>query len=60
VTYTLSPDGKAITCHKCGMTSHNLNDVEKHYCSKCRVFHDDMKVLDAIADIVLAYRKPKS
>jgi len=42
------------------MTSHNLNDVEKHYCSKCRVFHDDMKVLDAIADIVLAYRKPKS
>jgi len=59
MSYTISPDGKAITCHKCGLTSHNLNDVANRYCDKCRVFHDDMKVLDVIADTVLAYR-PKT
>lgn len=31
--------GKEITCGKCGMTSYNINDVEKLYCGNCHKFH---------------------
>jgi hypothetical protein len=41
VTYTIAPDGLSITCHACGLTSHNLNDVEQRFCGACMVFHDD-------------------
>lgn len=35
-TYTISPDGSAITCHMCGLTSHNLNDVAERFCGYCK------------------------
>lgn len=41
-TFTISPDGKSITCKRCKLTSSNPNDVEKHYCVRCHVFHDDL------------------
>ena len=34
-------NGIAITCGRCGMTSHNPGDVENRYCGNCKVFHDD-------------------
>lgn len=38
-TFEISADGKAITCKKCGRTSHNENDVRHKYCGHCHVFH---------------------
>lgn len=40
-SYTISDDGKAITCGACGVTSHNPHDVAERYCGHCHVFHDD-------------------
>ena len=40
-TFSISADGKSITCQICGLTSHNLNDVREKYCGKCHVFHED-------------------
>lgn len=40
-SYTISADGKAITCAECGLTSHNPNDVATRYCGQCKAFHDD-------------------
>lgn len=37
--YSISSDGKMITCHTCGSTSHNRNDVANRYCGKCHKFH---------------------
>jgi hypothetical protein len=31
-----------IVCPKCGMVSHNPNDVENRYCGACHAFHDDL------------------
>lgn len=31
-----------IVCPKCGMVSHNPNDVENRYCGNCHAFHDDL------------------
>lgn len=39
--YTISQDGQSITCHVCGLTSYNLNDVKNRYCARCHVFHAD-------------------
>lgn len=36
--YTI--DGDSITCGRCGLTSHNRNDIEKRYCGNCHIFHD--------------------
>lgn len=41
-TYTLSPDGKTITCKRCGRTSHSPGDVEHRWCEYCKVAHDDL------------------
>jgi len=38
MTYTVAPDGKSITCHTCGLTSYNLNDVAQRYCGACKLF----------------------
>lgn len=38
--YTLSADGAAITCHRCGLTSHNPNDVANRFCGNCYIFHE--------------------
>ena len=45
-TFTISDDGKSITCKRCGMTSYHPKDVECHYCGKCNVFHDGILPLD--------------
>lgn len=37
--FTIAVDGKSITCHKCGRTSWNLNDVQQLYCGHCHTFH---------------------
>lgn len=36
-TYTLGES--SITCLRCGMTSHNPNDVRYRYCGNCNEFH---------------------
>ena len=41
-TFTISEDGKSITCLRCKLTSDNPYDVEEHYCGNCHVFHDDI------------------
>lgn len=41
-TFTISTDGKSITCLRCQRTSYNQNDVDNHYCGACHVFHDDI------------------
>lgn len=41
-TYTISADGKSITCKRCRRTSHHPSDVKRHYCGHCHVFHDDL------------------
>jgi hypothetical protein len=39
--YVISSDGTAITCPRCGRTSHNPNDVRERYCGFCHAFHED-------------------
>jgi hypothetical protein len=41
-TFTIAPDGKSITCLRCGRTSWHPKDVEQHYCASCHIFHDDV------------------
>lgn len=31
----------AIICGRCGMTSHNRQDMAARYCGNCHVFHED-------------------
>lgn len=38
--YTISQDGKSITCFRCGRTSHHPVDVNQKYCDYCHVFHE--------------------
>lgn len=38
--FTIAPDGKSITCHRCGLTSHHPKDVEHRYCGRCHIFHE--------------------
>jgi ribosomal protein L37E len=40
-TFTIADDGQSITCHACGRTSHNPNDVKERYCGHCNVFHEN-------------------
>jgi hypothetical protein len=47
---TLERTGRAITCHHCGMTSRNDNDVEQRYCASCHIFLED----DSHCDFCLA------
>jgi hypothetical protein len=37
VTPTVTPT--TILCHRCGMVSHNTNDVRERYCGACHAFH---------------------
>lgn len=39
VPYLEVENGKAIMCLKCGLVSHNPNDVERRYCGACKEFH---------------------
>jgi hypothetical protein len=51
--YTIAPDNRSITCRRCGLTSHNPNDVAQRYCGGCHVFHDN------ILTVWVIYRHPK-
>lgn len=31
-------DEPSFTCHKCGMVSHNPNDIKERYCGNCHEF----------------------
>jgi ribosomal protein S27AE len=42
MTYRIGEGGKSITCLRCGMTSHNANDIAQLYCGRCHRFHDDL------------------
>jgi hypothetical protein len=44
LTYLLNADG-SITCHVCGMTSHNPNDAQHLYCGHCHRFHKEARTL---------------
>ena len=46
-TFTISDDGKAITCHRCGATSRNANDVAFHYCGRSNHWHEGANLLNA-------------
>lgn len=39
MNHTISQDGQSITCHECGRTSHNPNDVRNRYCGNCHEFY---------------------
>jgi hypothetical protein len=34
----MSGNAPSITCPRCGLTSHNPNDVANRYCGNCHVF----------------------
>lgn len=42
LTFTIDDNGTSITCKRCERTSHSQGDVEQHYCSHCKMFHDDI------------------
>jgi len=42
VTYRIEQQGAAITCLRCGVTSHHPEDVKNRYCGRCHVFHEDI------------------
>jgi len=46
-SYTISADGKAITCHRCGLVSYHPMDIATKYCGNCHVFHDALASHDA-------------
>lgn len=35
---------KAIECLRCGMVSHNPNDIDQKYCGNCHKFHEDPQI----------------
>ena len=52
--YTISEDGKSITCHACNMTSYSPEDVKHKFCGNCRVFLEDLEArFDAHRERVL-------
>lgn len=49
ISYTVAADGKSITFQPCGVTSHNINDIENKYCARCHRF---MELVKAARDIL--------
>ena len=49
--YTIASDGCSITCHVCGFTSWNLNDVALKYCGRCKEFHDQLPSLPSLESL---------
>ncbi len=41
-TYTLTADGKSITCLRCKKTSKHPEHVKNHWCPWCHAAHDDL------------------
>lgn len=40
-TILATPNGPAILCHQCGISSSNLNDIKHRYCGNCHQFLDN-------------------
>lgn len=57
MTYTLRDDLTAITCHVCGRTSYNIQDVRERYCGFCHQFHDVSEEKKTRIDIVTGRTK---
>jgi hypothetical protein len=38
--YELADNDTVIRCFRCGMVSHNPNDVVNRYCGNCHTFHE--------------------
>jgi len=62
ITYTISADGTAITCRRCGLVSYHPMDIATRYCGNCHVFHDalqspDARSADALLNEVARLRK---
>lgn len=38
ISYEVAPDGKSITFHPCGTTSHHPQDIIHRYCARCHRF----------------------
>jgi len=61
MTYTISADGTAITCHRCGLVSYHPMDIATKYCGECRMFHvphigEDARSADSLLNEVAALR----
>lgn len=41
-SYTISLSGRTITCNRCGLSSHNKNDISNKYCNYCHIYHNDI------------------
>jgi transcription elongation factor Elf1 len=55
--YTISEDGKSITCHRCGRTSLNQKDVANCYCSHCKCYFEvgldpNREAIDLLANLI--------
>lgn len=44
----MAKSSASITCPKCGMESHNPNDVRERYCGNCHQFHSALGGQEAI------------
>jgi ribosomal protein L37E len=40
MAYDLIQNGTAIRCLECGIISYHQEDIAKHYCGRCNIFHD--------------------
>jgi len=47
--YTVSGDGKRLTCHLCGFTSLSPRDIAARWCGHCRVFLQDIDDATSLA-----------
>jgi ribosomal protein L37E len=54
-TYVIASDGESILCVRCGLRSHNENDVKHRYCGKCGwhdLVVDDAPALDTVKGMI--------
>jgi hypothetical protein len=54
--YTISDDRQSITCMRCGMTSHNPNDIAQYYCAACKIFHEQSSAPEQLPALLPAAR----
>jgi hypothetical protein len=45
--YEILDGGSAIRFKPCGIVSHNQSDVRHYYCSRCKRFMNDPKLISA-------------
>lgn len=40
-SYSISHNGRSITCNLCGKMSFNIGDVKYRFCGNCKIYHDE-------------------